>query len=287
MLEQLKFGEMTLTWLRGGVTHLDGGAMFGVVPKPLWSRKYPVNENNQIELRTDPILIEAEGKYILIEAGIGKGRFSEKQKRNYGVADESRIDHDLQELGLTTDDIEIVLMTHMHFDHASGLVKEEEGKLVPVFKNATIYTSEREWEEMRNPNIRSKNTYWEDNWKPIEHQVTTFKEQLEILDGIKLVHTGGHSDGHCIVVLESGGERLLHLADLMPTHAHNNVLWVLAFDDYPMTSIAAKEKWLREGVKERAWFLFYHDVQYRAIQWNETGEITGELKRIPYSYRNK
>ncbi|WP_455662533.1 MBL fold metallo-hydrolase, partial [Pradoshia sp.] len=100
---------------------MDGGAMFGVVPKPLWSKKYPVNENNQIELRSDPILVQAEGKNYLIDSGIGKGKLTEKQMRNYGVSEESHLDADLAKLGLTTADIDGVLMTHMHFDHASGL----------------------------------------------------------------------------------------------------------------------------------------------------------------------
>ncbi|WP_096202634.1 YtnP family quorum-quenching lactonase [Bacillus sp. FJAT-45350] len=283
-MEQMKVGDLTLTWLRGGVTFMDGGAMFGVVPRPLWSKKYPVNEKNQVELRADPMLLQVEGKNILIESGIGNDRFNEKQKRNYAIKEESFINENLQELGLTTKDIDIVMMTHLHFDHVCGLVKYEGEELVPTFENAIIYASDIEWNEMRNPNIRSQNTYWEENWKPIEGKVKTFTKKLEILPGIEMIHTGGHSDGHCIIVIERNGERLIHMADIMPTHAHNNVLWVLAYDDYPMTSIAAKEKWLINGVKEESWFIFYHDYKYRAIKWNEQGEVIGEILREQYSY---
>lgn len=279
-MEQIKIGDLTVTWLRGGVTHLDGGAMFGVVPKPLWSKQYSVNDKNQIELRTDPILLQCDGKNILIEAGLGNGRFSEKQKRNFGITEESFLEEDLEALHLTTEQIDAVLMTHLHFDHVSGLAKIKNNSLVPTFENADIIVSDIEWNEMKNPNIRSRNTYWEDNWKPIEKKVKTFSGKIEVLPGITMHHTGGHSDGHSIITIEKGGELLIHMADIMPTHAHQNVLWVLAYDDYPMTSIERKQYWLQEGLKRKAWFTFYHDCVHRAIKWNNDGsEIIESVPR--------
>lgn len=279
-MENWQFGKFALTWLNGGDTHMDGGAMFGVVPKPLWSKKYPVNDNNQIELRSDPILVQAEGKNYLIDSGIGKGKLTEKQRRNYGVSEESHVEEDLTKLGLTADCIDGILMTHLHFDHASGLTGYQDGELRSIFPNAVIYTSKVEWDEMRQPNIRSRNTYWEENWKPIEDQVKTFEEELIITEGIKMVHTGGHSDGHSIIVMEQEGELLLHMADLMPTVAHQNSLWVLAYDDYPMKSIAAKEKWVKHGIRNSAWFTFYHDYAYRAVKWDASGkEFVAKVER--------
>ncbi|GGH89155.1 glyoxylase-like metal-dependent hydrolase (beta-lactamase superfamily II) [Pullulanibacillus pueri] len=279
-MEQLKLGEWTLTWLDGGVTNMDGGAMFGVVPKPLWSKKYPVNDKNQIELRTDPILIQGKGKNLLVESGIGNNKLTAKQRRNYGVTSESKLDHDLAILGLTTQDIDEVLMTHMHFDHALGLTKYKDDILVPTFENACIWTSQVEWDEMREPNIRSRNTYWEENWKPIQSQVRTFTQSQEVSEGIVMHHTGGHSDGHSVLTIESGGEYLIHMADLMPTHAHFNVLWVLAYDDYPMTSIKQKEIWLPKGIEKNAWFSFYHDAFYRAVKFDEKGQILENIDRL-------
>lgn len=275
-MERLQFGEFTLTWLDGGLTQLDGGAMFGVVPKPLWSRKYTVNEQNQIPLRTDPILVEAHGKLYLIESGIGSGKLSDKQKRNYGVTEESKVSDSLKELGYSPNDIAAVLMTHMHFDHACGLSHWEGERLVSTFKNADIYVSQTEWDEMRNPNIRSRNTYWEENWKPIAGQVRTFQDRIEVIPGLTMIHTGGHSDGHAIILMEQNGESLIHMADLMPTHAHQNVLWVMAYDDYPMTSIDQKQKWLTQGLERKAWFTFYHDHDYRAIKWDADGKTVLE-----------
>jgi glyoxylase-like metal-dependent hydrolase (beta-lactamase superfamily II) len=279
-MESLKIGKITLTWLNGGVTHLDGGAMFGVVPKALWSKKYAVNEKNQIELRTDPILVQTAGRNFLIEAGIGNGKLTEKQKRNYGVTEESKVEESLRSLGLTVDDIDGMIMTHLHFDHACGLTRREGDEFVPVFPNAKIYCTEKEWAEMRNPNIRSRNTYWEINWKGITDRVVPFSDEAEIDPGIRMIHTGGHSDGHAIVLIESEGETAIHLADLLPTHAHQNVLWVMAYDDYPIDSIRQKQKWIPYGVEKNAWFIFYHDAVYRALKWDKDGNITESLNRI-------
>lgn len=277
-MEKLQIGGVSLTWLRGGVTHLDGGAMFGVVPKALWAKKYPHNDNNQIELRTDPILVQAGGTNFLIESGIGVGKLTDKQKRNFGVLEESQIEESLASLGMTPADIDYVIMTHMHYDHANGLTKQEQGEFVSIFPNSKIITSQKEWDEMRNPNIRSKNTYWKENWQPIQHQVETFEQEWSI-GPLKIVHTGGHSDGHSVVVIEDGGEMALHMADIMPTHAHQNVLWVMAYDDYPMDSIAAKQKWLQFGLDNRAWFTFYHDAIYRAVKWDGDNKLEQVIAR--------
>lgn len=278
-MEKLTIGRITMTWLNGGITHLDGGAMFGVVPKPLWTKKYPCNEQNQIPLRTDPILLQVDGKTILIESGIGRGKLNEKQKRNFGVTEESSLIEQLALLSLTPEDIDVVLMTHLHFDHASGLTKWEGDTLVPMFPRARIITSAVEWAEMKEPNIRSRNTYWKENWEAIVDQVDTFAEQLEVVSGVTMIHTGGHSDGHAIIMITSEGETAIHLGDLMPTHAHQNPLWVMAYDDYPMTSIFAKQKWLAYGMEKNAWFTFYHDAYYRAVRWNDELQIVESVKR--------
>lgn len=286
-MDSFKFHDMTLTWLNGGVTFLDGGAMFGVVPKPLWSKKYPVNDNNQIELATHPILIQYSGKNYLIDTGVGNGKFTEKQLRNYGVMDQSHIVEELALLDLTVEDIDVVLMTHLHFDHACGLTKAEGDHFVPVFKNAQIYVTAVEWNEMQNPNIRSANTYWKDNWEAIVDQVITFEDVLQVAPGIEMIHTGGHSDGHAIIRLEQQGETIIHMADIMPTHAHQNPLWVLAYDDYPMTSVFAKEKLMKEILEKGHYVSFYHDALKRLLKWDPTGkEIVEEILATKSNYEN-
>ncbi|GEL77206.1 YtnP family quorum-quenching lactonase [Tenuibacillus multivorans] len=283
-MEILKIGRATLTWLNGGVTHMDGGAMFGVVPKPLWSKKYPHNDKNQIELRCDAILLQIDGKNFLIDSGVGKDKLNDKQKRNFGVLEESKIEESLSELGLSPEDIDGMLMTHLHFDHSNGLTKPENGDLVSVFPNATIFVSQIEWDEMRKPNMRSKNTYWESNWKPVQNQVKTFENSLEVVSGLTMQHTSGHSDGHAVIKFEDGDDRFIHMADLMPTHAHQNPLWVLAYDDYPVTSVHEKKQLQDEAYANDSWFIFYHDAYYRAIKFNDEKEIEDAVKRTRYDY---
>lgn len=280
IVDEFVFHKMKMTWLRGGVNFLDGGTMFGVVPKALWSRKYDVDQNNLIELPTDPILIQYNSKNILIDTGIGKGKLNDKMKRNLGVTEETQIEECLQELELTTADIDIILMTHLHNDHAAGLTAWREAELVSVFPNAEIHVSQVEWDEMRNPNIRSRNTYWKENWEPVQHQVKTFVESYVVVPGIEMIHTGGHSNGHCVIKLTQNGETVLHMGDIMPTHAHSNPLWVLAYDDYPMASIYAKEKLMKEALAGGYFFSFYHDAVYRVVKWDISGKTIIEcIKR--------
>lgn len=270
-MEQLKIGKFTLTWLRGGCTYLDGGATFGIVPHALWSKRYPPNEQDQIELRADPILIQHGSMHMLLEAGLGVHKFDAKRKRIYGVMEESAVDRDLAELGLSAKEIDFVLTTHLHFDHASGLTTKKGDRFISTFKNALIYTTEMEWDEMRNPTIRSRNAYWKENWEPIQDQVQTYSNEIEILPGLKLIHTGGHCAGHAILQIESEGEKLIHMGDLMPTHTHQKLLWISPYDDYPMTTLEQKQIWITKGLEQQIWFSFYHDAFYRAIQWDQAG----------------
>lgn len=277
-METLSLGELKLTWLDGGDNHLDGGAMFGVVPKALWSKKYEENEKNQIPLRTDPILIQKENKNFLIDTGLGVAKLTEKQKRNFGVTRESNLIPALKELGMSPENIDVVLMTHLHFDHACGLTSVKEGQFVSTFQNAEIFVTKTEWDEMRSPNLRSRNTYWKQNWEAISKQIVPFEESVSVISEIEMIKTGGHSGGHAIIRLESDGHVAYHLGDLLGTHAHQNPLWVMAYDDYPVTSVLQKERWLKKAVDEKAWLTFYHDYYYRALTWNDKGVIVDSVK---------
>lgn len=284
-MEQLQVGRATITWLRGGVNFLDGGAMFGVVPKALWKRAYPNDENNLIELRTDPLLIQLDGKNVLVDTGMGNDKINDKQIRNFGVKEQSFLEEDLRTLGLEKRDIDAILMTHLHFDHASGLTEVDGESYAPTFPGVPIYTSDVEWNEMKHPNIRSVNTYWEKNWMPVEHDVQPFTKEIEIIPGLRMIHTGGHSDGHSILMFEDGDDCFIHMADLMPTHGHQNKLWALAYDDYPVTSVHQKEKWMEYGYAKNAWYTFYHDAYYRALQFDHEGNKIDAVERERYAYK--
>lgn len=170
----MKIGDISIHYLNGG-NKMDGGAMFGVVPKPLWSKQYNANERNQINLPTHPILIQTAQYNLIIDAGIGNGKLSEKQLRNFGVDEESHIIADLANYNLTPKDIDYVLMTHMHFDHAAGLT-DQAGHA--IFENAIHVVQQDEWHEFIAPNIRSKSTYWDKNKGDYSNKLILFENIL-------------------------------------------------------------------------------------------------------------
>ncbi len=263
---QVKLGKYELHYLNGGMTNMDGGTMFGPVPKPLWERKIPVNDKNQVPMTTHPILIRTGEQNILIDTGLGEGKLTDKQKRNFGVENESLVAQDLKKLGLKPEDIDIVLMTHLHYDHASGLA-DLDGNA--IFKNAVHYIQQDEWHEFLAPNLRSKATYWPMNQGDYQKRMILFEDDIEVVPGIHMYHTGGHSFGHSIITIESEGEKAVHMADIFPSHAHLNPLWVTSYDDYPMQSIREKERWLPWLIMQDYWFLYYHDAAYFAVKFDK------------------
>ena len=246
----MKLGQFEINYVNGGITQMDGGAMFGVVPKALWSKKYPVKDKNQIPLPTHPILIQTGDKNILIDSGIGKDKLTDKERRNFGVDYESDIDASLKAFSLTTADIDIVLMSHMHFDHAAGLTYSNGDS---VFENAIHVLQQDEWHEFQSPNMRSQSTYWPKNNGDFKNNLILFEKEIEIYPGIKMIHTGGHSYGHSIITIESNGEKTVHMADIFPTTAHKNPLWVTAYDDYPLQSIREKERRITNYIMDNFW----------------------------------
>ncbi|MFO3719281.1 YtnP family quorum-quenching lactonase [Staphylococcus felis] len=273
----MKIGHFQIDALNGGFTQMDGGAIFGVVPKPLWEKRYPVNSNNQVPLVTHPILIRTGEKNILIDAGIGNGKLTDKQLRNYGVKEESSIVDSLKMYNLTPDDIDLVLMTHLHFDHATGLT-DRNGNA--IFQNALHFIQQDEYHEFLAPNIRSRATYWTQNQGTYENRLVLFENEVEPYPGITMTHTGGHSYGHSIIEIKSEDESAVHMADILSTTAHVNPLWVTAYDDYPMQSIREKERRTSYYAMNDYWFLFYHDVHYLAVKFSQDlKSITSTIER--------
>ena len=236
-MDRYTFHDMTFTWLDGVMFNTDGGTLFGPVPRAVWGRYYPFNEENQMPCTSDPILIQYQDKNFLIDATLGIDKATDKMKRNAGLYSEGDVPASLAKIGLTPEDIDVVMMTHMHNDHAGGLTYLKNGVLTSRYPNATIYMSRAEWDDVRKPNSRTRNTYLKDNWEPLQDQVETFEGNLEIAPGIIMEHTGGHSRGHSIIRFEQKNETMLHMADLLLTFVHTNPLWVGAVDDYPMDSI--------------------------------------------------
>ncbi len=270
-----KLGDFELIWLNGGRFELDGGAMFGVVPKVLWQKKYPANGDNLISMNAWPILVKTPTSLVLIESGLGN-KLTDKQKKIYRVQEEWKVIEELSLLGISREDIDVVILTHYDFDHAGGVIMQNgSGALELAFPRARHVLQRTEWASVMNPNIRNINTYW-----PVNNELMRGSSNLELVDGemevvpgITVVHTAGHNGGHQIIRMESNGQVALHLGDLLPTHAHANPLWVMAYDNYPMDSIAMKEKWIRKGVEEGSWFTLYHDAFLLACKLGDKDTI--------------
>lgn len=270
-----RLGEFELYWLNGGEFELDGGAMFGVVPKVLWSKKYPVNQDNYIPLVAWPILVNKKGVLILIETGLGN-KLTEKQREIFRVKKEWSLVDELKTLGISRENISYVILTHFDFDHSGGLVMfNEERKLELTFPKAKYVIQKKEWDDVLNPNRRSINTFWRINYEKVMDMNNLFlvDGEYEVIDGVKVVHTGGHNAGHQIVIIESCKDMAIHFGDLMPMHSHYNPLWVMAYDNYPLESIKQKEYWENFALKNNAWITFYHDPFVLACKFDEKGSL--------------
>lgn len=276
MGKSLRIGEFELHWLNGGVFELDGGSMFGVVPRVLWAKKYPHDENNYIRLTNSPILIKTGHELILIESGLGN-KLTGKQKQIFRVKEDWNILNDLAALGIQRGDINFVILTHYDFDHAGGVVMQEgDGQPALTFPNAKHILQKTEWDDALNPNKRSLNTYWPVNFEKLKESknLELVDGKAEIVDGVNVLHTMGHTKGHQAVSIESQGAKALHMADLLPTHAHSNPLWIMAYDNFPLEAIDAKEKLLNSGIAGNVWFTFYHDAFMKACRFDQKGNVT-------------
>ncbi len=247
--------------INAGNFRLDGGAMFGVVPKVIWSKLIDVNEKNQIPLSTNVMVIKFidKGKTLLVETGNGN-KFNEKFRKIYDI-ENSDVENSLIENGIDPNEITHVVLTHLHFDHSGGATKLVEGKVVPTFKNAKYFVQKKEWYEATHPNERNRASYIPENFLPLkEHgQLELIEGEVEILPGVKLIPTPGHTLGHQSILVEVDGENFFYCGDLIPTSRHVPIPFIMAYDLYPVSIIETKRKILEKGVNENWTFIFEHD----------------------------
>lgn len=279
MVNSFMLGDFELGWLNGGRFELDGGAMFGVVPKILWSKKFPCNDENYIPMVAFPILVKTQNEIAIIETGLGN-KLTDKQKQIYRVKEDWDIPYELQKSGISREDVNYVILTHFDFDHAGGVVMQKQDKSLELtFPNAKHILQKKEWHDVTHPNRRSINTFWTVNYEVLLNsgQLELVDGEVEIFTGVKVSLTAGHNGGHQVVYIESNGEKALHMGDLMPTHAHYNPLWVMAYDNYPLDSIAKKEELENWARKESAWLTFYHDPFVLAAKFDDNGNIVKKI----------
>jgi glyoxylase-like metal-dependent hydrolase (beta-lactamase superfamily II) len=257
----MQFGDLELISLSDGVFHLDGGSMFGVVPKPLWEKRAPADEKNRITLGLRPLVVRGGGKTMIIDAGIGD-KMDLKSIAIYGIDRSRHLDHALEEAGLDAGRIDLVLASHLHFDHAGGFtMRDSSGALVPRFPNARYVVRIGEWEDATHPHERNRASYLQENFVPLmDAGVLELRPgDGAIMPGVRVVRTGGHTMHHQIVMIESKERTAVFAADLIPTTAHIDAPWIMAYDLYPMETLAYKRSFVREAIECEYLIFFEHD----------------------------
>jgi glyoxylase-like metal-dependent hydrolase (beta-lactamase superfamily II) len=278
----MRLGSLTVHVVSDGEFKLDGGAMFGVVPKVLWDRKAPADERNRIRMGTNCLLIEAGDDLVLVETGIGdKG--DEKFADMFGLEPEARrLPESIRDAGFELADVTHVLLSHLHFDHCGWNTRfADGGELVPTFPQARYWLSRGEVEHGRHPNLRDRASYDPRNWEALFSAgvVELFDEGCEPVPGVRAVRASGHNADMCIVELAGGAERGVFWADLVPTTAHLPYPWVMGFDLFPVETVANKERWLPRA-REDNWLCFFaHDPDIACARLQE--EAPGKIVATP------
>jgi len=254
------FGSFELLPLSDGFFRLDGGAMFGVVPKTMWQKRAVPDERNRILMGVRPLLIRTGTLNVLVDAGVGD-KLGAKEADIYGFDRSRHLDHSLADAGLTAADIDVVIASHLHFDHAGGFTAVTPEGIRPRFPRARYIVRRGEWEDAVHPNERNRASYLRDNLIPLEEsKVLEFcEEDGELLPGISVRRTGGHTMHHQMIVIESEGRRAVFAADLLPMTAHIDTPWIMAYDLYPMDTLASKKAFVREAIEKEYVIFFEHD----------------------------
>ncbi len=283
LVERLTLGAWRVHAIQAGGQRLDGGAMFGVVPKPLWERRIPADDRNRIQLGMRCLLIEHEAGLVLIDTGAGN-KESDKFHDIYGVVNAghpgpTRLEDGIRAAGHAPEDIAYVINTHLHFDHAGGnTVRDAAGRVRPAFPRARYIVQRGEYAFATHSNERTAGSYFPHNFVPV-HEAGLFdfaEGEQEVLPGIRVLPTPGHVPYHQSVRLASRGESALYLGDLVPTAAHLPLPWIMGYDVEPLVTLETKRRVLRTMVEEGWLAVFEHDA---TVGWGRV-EHDGKTYRL-------
>jgi glyoxylase-like metal-dependent hydrolase (beta-lactamase superfamily II) len=268
---------MQLYTINTGYFKLDGGAMFGVVPKTMWNKLNPADENNMCTWAMRCLLIQEGNKLILIDNGIGRKQ-DDKFFGHYYLHGNDSLETSLAAYGFGKDDITDVVLTHLHFDHCGGSIERQGDQLVPAFANATYWSNERHWQWATAPNDREKASFLQENILPIQQSgqlrfQDTASPASAILPSLRFYYTFGHTDAMMLPMIQYKGRTVVFMADLMPSAAHLPIPYVMAYDMFPLTTLQEKKTFLTEALQNEYILFFEHDPQIECctLQMTEKG----------------
>jgi glyoxylase-like metal-dependent hydrolase (beta-lactamase superfamily II) len=276
-LHRTSLGDFELTLVSDGGYYLDGGAMFGVVPKIMWSKRYPVDELNRIHLGLNTLVVRTGDHNVLIETGIGN-KMPEKSVKIHG--NEALMLSALEAAKISPDEIDVVINTHLHFDHCGWNTMRKGDQIVPTFPNAKYYVQSGEVDRAHEQHERDRVSYLTDNYDPLirSGQMELIIGEREIVPGISVKLTPGHTRHHQTVVIRSGGHTASYIGDLIPTTAHLPPTWVMAYDLFPLDSIASRHKFYEEALPERWLCVFTHDyyLPWAYVEKDAEGKLSAK-----------
>ncbi len=274
-------GDYQVSTLETGRFALDGGAMFGVVPKVIWQKKHPADELNRIDLALRVVLLQGQGRVILIDTGIGD-KFPEKQAQMYGIdQSQSNLLSSLNQAGLRPEDVTDVILTHLHFDHAGGATCLKDGQLAPTFPQARYWVQRENWDWALNPSEKDRASYLPENFLPLHEsgQLQLLEGPGDIFPGIRARLSQGHTTGQQLIEIYAQEETAIYCADIIPTASHIAVPFVMGYDLRPLQTIAEKKAILADAQAGNWILIFEHDPNIAAcrVQMGEKGLIAGEI----------
>lgn len=276
---------MKLHVIDTGFFKLDGGAMFGVVPKVLWSKQQIADENNLVNWAMRCLLVEKDNKLILIDTGMGDKQ-GENFFKHYYPSGDATLMSSIEKAGFTADDITDVILTHLHFDHCGGAVKKDEnGVLVPAFPNATYWSEKNHWNWAIKPNPREKASFLKENFVPLQEAgvLKFINEETEIIPEISFALAHGHTESMLIPYINFEGKTIVYMADLLPSPSHVPLAWVMGYDIRPLDTLREKEAFFEDAAARNFILFFEHDEKVEAgtVQQTEKGykiDKIGNLK---------
>lgn len=252
----LRLGDARVDLLDGGTFGLDGGAMFRVVPRALWAPLLPPDEQNRVTLGIRPLLVRTAGRTLLLDAGIGPERRDARFAERVALRAGPPLEEQLAGLGVAEDEVDLVVLTHLHFDHAGGLLRAD-GR--PRFPRARVVVQHDELADAAADCPLCRASYLQDDWAPLTDLLAPLRGDADVAPGVRVTRTGGHTRGHQVVRVEAGGAALVFWGDLVPTAAHLRPHWVMGFDLYPVEAYEAKRDLLVPAVAAGAVHVLYHE----------------------------